>query len=184
MILLSLGCFILIGGASRICNFVCYFVVLILLKYFPKFSYWAETVSEFVLLNWYQIDAFWVVSIYCHSKKLSKYLSTLRLSTWVHLTSQTLTIRRILEGVRVKKPSGDITICRLYQGLRFHTQTEDGTNPTTIRPTKRNHSSNNDPLQKHKSESTFTRLRHGILRHCCRSTTRRHASPSTSLSSV
>ena len=35
-----------------------------------------------------------------------------------------------------KKPTGDITICRLYQGLRFHTQREDGTNPTSIRPTK------------------------------------------------
>ena len=92
-------------------------------------------------------------------------------------TSQILTIRRILEGVRAKKPSGDITICRLYQGLRLHPQRENGTNPTSIRPTKRNRSSNNDPLQKHKSESSFTRWRHGILRHCCRSTTRRHASP-------
>ena len=27
------------------------------------------------------------------------------------------TIRRILEGVRAKKPTGDKTICRLYQGL-------------------------------------------------------------------
>ena len=70
----------------------------------------------------------------------------------------------------------DITICRLYQGLRFHPQREDGTNPTSIRPTKRNRSSNNDSLQKDKSESTFTRWRHGILRYCCRSTTRRHAS--------
>ena len=76
-----------------------------------------------------------------------------------------------------KKPSGDITICRLYQGLRFHTQREDGANPTSIQPTKRNRSSDNDSLQKHQSESTFTRWRHGILRHCCRSTTRRHASP-------
>ena len=32
-------------------------------------------------------------------------------------TSQILTIRRILEGVRARKPTGDITICRLYQGL-------------------------------------------------------------------
>ena len=36
-----------------------------------------------------------------------------------------------------KKPTSDITICRLYQGLRFHTQREDGTNPTSIRPTKK-----------------------------------------------
>ena len=51
-----------------------------------------------------------------------------------------------------KKPSGDITICRLYQGLWFHTQREDGANPTSIRPTKRNCSSDNDSLQKHQSE--------------------------------
>ena len=50
-------------------------------------------------------------------------------------------------------------------------------NPTSIRPIKRNRSSNNDSLQKHQSESTFTRWRHRILRHCCRSTTRRHACP-------
>ena len=31
-----------------------------------------------------------------------------------------LTIRRILEGVRAKKPTGDNTICRLYQSLWFH----------------------------------------------------------------
>ena len=49
-------------------------------------------------------------------------------------TSQILTIRRILEGVRTKKHTGDITIRRLYQGLRFHSQREDGTNPTSIRP--------------------------------------------------
>ena len=46
-------------------------------------------------------------------------------------TSQILTIRRILEGLW----ASDITICRLYQGLRFHLQRKDGTNPTSIRPT-------------------------------------------------
>ena len=91
-------------------------------------------------------------------------------------TSQILTIRRIPEGVRAKNLQGDITICRLYQGLRFHSQREDGRNPTSIRPTKRNRSSNNDSLQKHQSESTFTGWRHRILRHCS-STTRGHASP-------
>ena len=50
-------------------------------------------------------------------------------------TSQILTIRRILEGGGAKKPTSDITICRLYQSLRFHSQREDGTNPTSIRPT-------------------------------------------------
>ena len=61
-------------------------------------------------------------------------------------TSQILTIRRIFEGVRAKKTTGDITICRLYQGLRFYSQREDGTNPTSIRLTKTKRSSNNDSL--------------------------------------
>ncbi len=52
-----------------------------------------------------------------------------------------------------------------------------GTNPPSIRPTKRNRSSNNDSLQKYQSESKFTRWRHRILRHCSRSTTRGHAIP-------
>ena len=52
-----------------------------------------------------------------------------------------------------------------------------GTNPTSIRPTKRDRSSNNDSLQKHQSESTFTEWRHRILRHCSRSTTSGHAIP-------
>ena len=50
-------------------------------------------------------------------------------------TSQILTIRRILEGVRAKKPTSDINICWLYQGFRFHSQRKDGTNPTTVRHT-------------------------------------------------
>ena len=91
-------------------------------------------------------------------------------------TSQILTIRRILEGVRAKNLQvtllfvdftkafdsihrGKMELILLAYGLPKET------------------SSNNDPLQKHQRESTFTRWRHGILRHCCRSTTRRHASP-------
>ena len=61
-------------------------------------------------------------------------------------TSQILIIRRILEGERVKKPTGDNTICRLYQSALFHSQREGGTNPTSIRPIKRDRRSNNDSL--------------------------------------
>ena len=50
-------------------------------------------------------------------------------------TSQILTIRRILEGVRAKKHTSGIIICRLYQSLRFLSKRKDGTNPTSIRPT-------------------------------------------------
>ena len=75
-----------------------------------------------------------------------------------------------------KKPTGDITISWLYQGLRFYSEREDWTNPISIWPTKRNRSSNNDSLQKHQSESTFTGWRHRMLRHCSRGTTRVHAS--------
>ena len=92
-------------------------------------------------------------------------------------TSQILTIRRILAGVRAKNLQATLVVRRLYQGLRFHSQREYETYPTSIRPTKINRSSNNDSLQKHQSESTFTRWRHRILQHCSRSTTRGHASP-------
>ena len=34
-----------------------------------------------------------------------------------------------------KKPTSDINICRLYQGLRFHSQRKDGTNPINVRHT-------------------------------------------------
>ena len=44
-----------------------------------------------------------------------------------------------------------------------------------IRHTKRDRRCNNDSLQKHQSESTFTGWRHRILRHCSRSTARGHA---------
>ena len=91
-------------------------------------------------------------------------------------TSQILTIRRILEGVRAKK-----TYRRHYHLSTLPRPsilyTEGRWNKSyCIRPTKRNRTSNNDSLQKHKSESPFTRWRHRILRHCCRSTTKRHAS--------
>ena len=42
---------------------------------------------------------------------------------------------------------------------------------------KRNRGSNNNSLQKHQSESTFTVWRHRILRPCSRSTTKGHACP-------
>ena len=92
-------------------------------------------------------------------------------------TSQILTIRRILEGVRAKNLQATLLFVDFTKAFDSIHRGEMELIPTSIRPTKRNRSSNNDPLQKHKSESTFTRWRHGILRHCCRSTTRRHASP-------
>ena len=91
------------------------------------------------------------------------------------MTSQILTIRRILEGVRAKKPTGDITICQLHQGLRFHSQREDGTNATSI--PKETVAAITILYRKHQSESKFTGWRYRILRHRSGSTTRGHASP-------
>ena len=62
-------------------------------------------------------------------------------------TSQILTIRRILDGVRAKnlqatlifvnftKAFNSIHLCQLYQGFQFHSQRKDGTNPTSVRHT-------------------------------------------------
>ena len=91
-------------------------------------------------------------------------------------TSQMLTIRRIFEGVRAKNLQATLLFVDFTKAFDS-IQREDGTNPTSIRPTKRDRSSNNDSLQKHQSESTLTGRRHRILRLCNRSTTRGHASP-------
>ena len=48
-----------------------------------------------------------------------------------------------LKAFGPKNLQATLLFCRLYQGLRFHTQREDGANPTSIRPTKRNRSSDN-----------------------------------------
>ena len=92
-------------------------------------------------------------------------------------TSQILTICRILEGVRAKNLQVTLLFVDFTKVFDSIHSWEDGTNPTSIRPTKRNHSNNNDSLQKRQSESTFTGWRHRILRHCSRSNTRGHASP-------
>ena len=60
--------------------------------------------------------------------------------------SQILTVHRILEGVRVKKPRGNNIICWLRQGFWLRTQRKDGSNTTRLRPTKRNRRSYNDAI--------------------------------------
>ena len=52
-------------------------------------------------------------------------------------TSQILTIRRILVGVRAKKKKQQATLLFVdfTKAFDFHSQGEDGTNPTSIRPT-------------------------------------------------
>ena len=92
-------------------------------------------------------------------------------------TSQILTIRRILEGVRAKsllatllfvdftKAFDSIHRGKMEQILLVYGLPKEIVAAIMIL------------YRNIKSESTFTRWRHGILRHCCRSTTRRHASP-------
>ena len=92
-------------------------------------------------------------------------------------TSQILTIRRILEGVRPKKPTGKNIICRHYKGLWFLTQRENGANSNRVPSTKRNWRSHNDSLSKHQSERAFSRWRHRLLWHCSRGTARTHTCP-------
>ena len=52
-----------------------------------------------------------------------------------------------LKAYGQKKPTGNNNICRLYQGLRFHSQREDGANPTSIRPSKRDRRSKNTKVK-------------------------------------
>ncbi len=59
--------------------------------------------------------------------------------------SQILTIRRILEGVRAKNLQATILFVDLTKAFDS-IQRVDGTNPTSIRPTKRDCRNNNDSL--------------------------------------
>ena len=74
-------------------------------------------------------------------------------------TSQILTIRRILDGVRAKNLQATLLFADFTKerwNKSWLSQRKDGTNPTIIRPTKIDRHSNNDSLSKHQSESTFT----------------------------
>ena len=51
-------------------------------------------------------------------------------------TSQLLTIRRILKGVRAKKSLSDTIICRFLPGIWHYTQTEDRANTSGLRSPK------------------------------------------------
>ena len=61
-------------------------------------------------------------------------------------TSQILTIRRILKGVRTKKPSVNTIICRLLQGIWLHTQRDNGANTSRLRTPQRNRCIHNDAI--------------------------------------
>ena len=50
-------------------------------------------------------------------------------------TSQILTIRRILEGVRAKNLQATLIFVDFTTGFRLHSQRKDGTNPTSVRHT-------------------------------------------------
>ena len=53
------------------------------------------------------------------------------------MTSQILTTRWILEGVRVKKSRSNNIIRQLLQGIWLHTPMEDGANTSRLRPLER-----------------------------------------------
>ena len=91
-------------------------------------------------------------------------------------TSQILTIRRILEGVRAKNLQATLLFVdftkafdSIHRGKMEQILLAYGLPKETVAAIM--------ILYRNTKESTFTRWRHGILRHCCRGTTRRHASP-------
>ena len=87
-------------------------------------------------------------------------------------TSQILTIRRILEGVRAKKLQATLifvdftkTFDSIHRGKIEQFLLEYGIPKETVAAI----------TILYQSKSTITRWRHRKLRHCCRSTTRGHA---------
>ena len=99
-------------------------------------------------------------------------------------TSQILTIRRILEGVRAKNLQATLLFVdftkafdSIHRGKMEQILLAYGLPKETVAAIM-------ILYRNTKVKVPFTRWRHGILRHCCRSTTRRHTRPRTSLSSV
>ena len=92
-------------------------------------------------------------------------------------TSQILTIRRILEVVRAKNLQATLQFVDfikafdfIHRGKMEQILLADGLPKETL-------AAMTILYKKHQSESTITRWRHRILRHCSRSTTRGHVSP-------
>ena len=92
-------------------------------------------------------------------------------------TSQILTIRRILEGVRLKNLQETISFVDFTNAFDSIHKGENGENSTRICSTKRDRHSHNDSLQKHQSERSSSGWRHRLLWHCSWGTARRHTSP-------
>ena len=61
-------------------------------------------------------------------------------------TSQILTIRRILEGVRTKTNKQTNNLQATFSSLWLHTQWENGANASRLRLLQRNHWSHNDDI--------------------------------------
>ena len=80
-------------------------------------------------------------------------------------TSQILTIHQILKAT---------LFCRFLRGIWFHTKRKDGANTSSLWSPQRNCCSQNDALQKHKSQGLLTRWRQRLLRYCCWSSARRY----------
>ena len=77
----------------------------------------------------------------------------------------------------MQKTRGDITICKILQGIWFHTQREDGEHASGLWSAQRNRRSHNDAIYKHKSKSSITGVRHRLLWYYSRYAARRYISP-------
>ena len=62
------------------------------------------------------------------------------------MTSQILTIRRILEGIHAKKPEVTLLFVNFSKVFDLHSQREDGANSSCLLPLQRNRQSHNDAI--------------------------------------
>ena len=69
---------------------------------------------------------------------------------------------------------GNTTVHWFLQGIQFHTQKKDATNPTSRWSFQRNCYHHNKALQKHKINGSFTWWKQWLLWHSCWSLTRRY----------
>ena len=90
-------------------------------------------------------------------------------------TSHTRALRRLIEGVKTQNKKA-IIICRLQQGIRFHTQMHDDENSESVWRSTKTTCSNQQTVREHKSKSDYTRRRNRILSNNRRCTSSGHTS--------
>ena len=144
---------------------------------FPKGDIWRAKIFRGIILTSITAKIYNALLDNCTELKSGKILKKIQNGFRRNrsTTSQIVTIRRILEGVRAKKFEATILFVAFSKTFEFIHRGK-------IKPillaaaSQRNRCSHNDAIWKHESKSPLTGCRYRLLRHCNRCATRRHIS--------